>query len=286
MNTNNRLFTFGCSLTNYHYPTWADIISTQFSEYQNWGDPGAGNNFILNSLVECHGRNQLNSNDTVIVLWSGLARTDCFQINHWNHQHNQYFDLKNNNTTHSCPTGYELLSFAWFASAIILLNQLNVNWKMFHWQKIDTDTESYNVYKDLIADIKYAPFDSNSHKYKKLQTGELSLMTDLYTRLAGPDWPKLNSILDQTYNSTNLPKSIKDECDSFLQAIQQDPRLSNRYDKDIDTHPSPLQHLAWVQKFLPEYIITQETVDWVSNIDQCLLNQKLYPFSPNHPVRF
>jgi hypothetical protein len=286
MNKNNRLFTFGCSFTNYHYPTWADIIAPNFSAYQNWGDPGAGNNFILNSLVECHSRNVLNKDDTVIILWSGLARTDYYQLNHWGHQHNQYFDLKNNNTTYSCPQGHELLSYAWFVSAVMLLNQLNVNWKMFHWQQFDTDSNSYKVYKELLTDVKHAPFDSNSYKYKKLQTGELSLIADLYTRLAGPDWPELNSILNQTYNSTGLPKHIKDECDFFLQAIQKDSRLSNRYTEDIDRHPSPLQHLTWVQKFLPEYTITQPTVDWLSTIDQCLLNQQSYSFSPNRPLRF
>jgi hypothetical protein len=164
---NNRLFTFGCSFTHYHYPTWADIVAKNFTEFQNWGDPGGGNNFILNSIVECHSRNKLTSNDTVIVLWSGLSRIDHYQINHWIHLHNQYFDLKNNNSAYSCPTGYELLSFAWFASAAILLDHLGVNWKMFHWQPVDYDSEAYPIYKDLMSDLQYAPFKSNTHKYKK-----------------------------------------------------------------------------------------------------------------------
>ena len=50
MNKNQRLFTFGCSLTRYHYPTWANIGGKNFTEFQNWGAPGGGNNFILNSV--------------------------------------------------------------------------------------------------------------------------------------------------------------------------------------------------------------------------------------------
>lgn len=281
-----RLFTFGCSFTHYHYPTWADIIAQNFTEFQNWGDPGAGNNFILNSLVECHSRNKFTSDDTVIIFWSGLARIDYYQINHWGHLHNQYFDLKNTNTTYSCPQGYELLSFAWFGSAIMLLNQIGVNWKMFHWQPFDTDTESYKIYKDLLIELKHAPFNSNTQKYKKLQTSNRALVLDLYARLSGPDWPKLNSILDQTFDSIDLPTNIKNECADFLQKIKQDSRLSNKYVEDIDTHPSPMQHLAWVQNFLPEYDISQDTINWIKDIDQCLLNQKLYLFLPNHPFRF
>jgi len=286
MKNNQRLFTFGCSFTKYHYPTWADIIAPNFSEYQNWGDPGAGNNFILNSLVECHSRNVLNKDDTVIILWSGLARTDYYQINHWGHCHNQYFDLKNNNTTYSCPKGYELLSYAWFVSAIMLLNQLNVNWKMFHWQQFDTDTDSYKLYQKSLSDLTHAPFNKNIHKYKKIKATDFVSAENLYHRMAGPSWPDLTSIIDQTFINLPLSQNIKDECCEFLQMLEKDLAFSNKYTEDIDLHPSPLQHLSWVKTFLPEYNVCQKTVDWVTDIDQCLLNQKMYSFSLNQPTRF
>jgi hypothetical protein len=286
MNKNNRLFTFGCSFTYYHYPTWADIVAKNFGDYQNWGEPGAGNNFIMNSLVECHSRNKLTSDDTVIILWSGLSRLDYYQLNHWGHLHNQYFDLRNTNTSASCPLGYELLSFAWFVSAIMLLKQLKVNWKMFHWQPLDYDSESYKIYKDLLTDLKYAPFKSNIHKYKQLQPADLDIATDLYARLSGPDWPKLNLILNRTFMDTPLSDDIKYECNEFLQTLQKDSRLFKKYTEQIDTHPSPLQHLCWVHDFLPEYTIAQETIQWAKDIDQCLLNQKSYSFLPTRPARF
>jgi hypothetical protein len=283
---NNRLFTFGCSFTHYHYPTWADIVGENFTEFQNWGDPGGGNNFILNSIVECHSRNKLTKDDTVIVMWSGLSRIDHYQINQWVHLHNQYFDLRNNNSAYSCPTGYELLSFAWFASAAMLLHHLGVNWKMFHWQPLDYDSESYATYKDLLLDLQYAPFKSNTQRYKKLQTTDLDLLTDLYQRLSGPDWPELNSIMDLAFYNMALSDHIKHECNEFLQVVQKDHRLSKKYIEEIDLHPSPLQHMAWVERFLPEYTISQDTTDWVQGIDQCLIDQKFYSFLPSRPVRF
>ena len=42
-NYTGRLYTFGCSMTSYFYPTWADILGQEFSYYENWGEPGAGN---------------------------------------------------------------------------------------------------------------------------------------------------------------------------------------------------------------------------------------------------
>jgi hypothetical protein len=56
-----RLFAFGYSFTAYHYPTWADIAGTAFDTFENWGKPSSGNNYILNSLIECTLTNQLNS---------------------------------------------------------------------------------------------------------------------------------------------------------------------------------------------------------------------------------
>jgi hypothetical protein len=64
-NYQGRLFTFGCSFTQYIWPTWADILAREFEYYENWGSSGAGNQYIFHSLVECYQRNLLNSNDTI-----------------------------------------------------------------------------------------------------------------------------------------------------------------------------------------------------------------------------
>ena len=46
-----RLFTFGCSMTKYYYPTWADILGKHWEYFENWAEPGGGNQFIFNSLA-------------------------------------------------------------------------------------------------------------------------------------------------------------------------------------------------------------------------------------------
>ena len=46
-----RFFAFGCSFTNYYWPTWADIIGQDSNFYENWAQPGAGNHFIFNSIM-------------------------------------------------------------------------------------------------------------------------------------------------------------------------------------------------------------------------------------------
>ena len=71
-----RLFTFGCSFTKYIYPTWADFIGTQFDTHQNWGKSGAGNFFIYSQLLECNQLNNINKDDTVLIMLSGYVRFD------------------------------------------------------------------------------------------------------------------------------------------------------------------------------------------------------------------
>ena len=85
----NRLFTFGCSYTSYNWSTWADILGQSAQEFQNWGMLGTGNQFIFNSVHECHQRNRLQPGDTVVVCWTNAMRDDRY-TNGWNTLGNIY----------------------------------------------------------------------------------------------------------------------------------------------------------------------------------------------------
>lgn len=79
----SRLFTFGCSMTEYKWPTWADIISREFDHFENWGKGGGGNGYIFNSLSECIVRNKCNKNDNIVVMWSSITREDRYVNSEW-----------------------------------------------------------------------------------------------------------------------------------------------------------------------------------------------------------
>ena len=49
-----RLFTFGCSHTHHHWPTWAHILSLGFDKFYNFGKPGTGNFRILNQVIRAN----------------------------------------------------------------------------------------------------------------------------------------------------------------------------------------------------------------------------------------
>lgn len=80
-----RLFVFGCSFTNYKWPTWADVLSKSIpnAEYYNFGHRGLGNLFIASRLSEISARYKFNENDLVIVMWTSIVREDRYLKDRW-----------------------------------------------------------------------------------------------------------------------------------------------------------------------------------------------------------
>lgn len=272
-----RLFTFGCSMTAYHYPTWADIVGKNFAFFQNWGRPGAGNNYILNAVNRCHLQNKFTPDDTIIVLWSGLARNDYFQIDHWGHEHQQFYQLKDKDSHFCCPDGYQWLSFAWMQSILHMLKNLNVSYMMFHWQPIDQATQAYELYRPMFDQIRFSPFDSNQKPYP-MHVKNLDTVRENYQKIAGPDWPGLENILNKNYLKSQMDPEIVKEIDKFLNQTSQDPRLKTQV-YQTDNHPSPKKHLSWVQKYLPHCNISTDTIAWIEDLDHKVLTQQPYDFN-------
>lgn len=73
-----RLFTFGCSYTQYQFPTWADFLGLEFDHFENWGLAGIGCRAISERLAECHARNNITKDDIVIVQWTTHLRNDFY----------------------------------------------------------------------------------------------------------------------------------------------------------------------------------------------------------------
>lgn len=72
-----RLFTFGCSFTEYKWATWANILGYEFDcEFYNFGKSGAGNTFITNQVTQANNIFNFNKNDLVIINWTNISRED------------------------------------------------------------------------------------------------------------------------------------------------------------------------------------------------------------------
>ena len=71
-----RFFAFGCSYTNYAWPTWANLLSINYDEFYNWGLAGIGNRAIAERIAEANVKHRFTKDDLVIVQWSSHLRND------------------------------------------------------------------------------------------------------------------------------------------------------------------------------------------------------------------
>lgn len=76
----NRIFTFGCSFTDYAWGTWANILGYEFpdAKFYNFGKSGAGNHYIFNTLMQADSSYNFTHEDLVIVQWTNISREDRF----------------------------------------------------------------------------------------------------------------------------------------------------------------------------------------------------------------
>ncbi len=75
-----RLFTFGCSFTNYTWGTWANCLAQELGdiEFVNLGRSGAGNHYIFNTLMQADALYDFTHEDLVVVQWTNVCREDRF----------------------------------------------------------------------------------------------------------------------------------------------------------------------------------------------------------------
>lgn len=273
-----RLFTFGCSMTSYYYPTWADIIGRDWEYHENWGRPGAGNSCIFNSIMECHSRNQFTENDTVLVMWSGIARIDGYQYNSWAHHHSIF---PSDSEFASCPKGYEILSYAWMYSVDQILNASPCQYHAMSWVDYDLDDDPGKVFGSTISKIKKISFPQNrlSTVFDNSESFH-HYWQDLYDRLSGPDWPTLEKIRIKDINGVS--DDIKKEIEEFQNLIDQDKRWKH-LENTVDTHPTPAQHLDVIKKYFPYIILTESTKSWALAQDKEWISGKHQKFNKSSP---
>jgi len=79
-----RIFAFGCSLTQYFFPTWADILIKQYRdkgyEGSNWAKSGAGNMYINMRLWEANTIHTFTKDDVILLQWSSMFREDRYHM--------------------------------------------------------------------------------------------------------------------------------------------------------------------------------------------------------------
>ena len=252
----HRLFTFGCSFTQYwRWPTWADALGQETDHFENWGVCGSGNSLIFYSLVECHQRNSIGPNDTVYIMWTNTSREDRYVKDRWLEGGNVYWSAGSQLPMEyvqrfACERGYLIRDLTTIAAVQQLLEHWGCRYKFFSMVPLTT-TNKQN-------DLGYNPDDpvGNDQDVRQLYQPLLSAIEpSVYETVFRNEW----------FSGNGIPDSY-------------DP--SRR-----DFHPTPTEHLAYLDQIAPGLIQHESTRQWMHNWEQQIrANAKIWN-EPNRPVR-
>jgi len=210
----NRFFAFGCSYTQYVWPTWADIIGYSYNNsYYNYGVAGAGNIYIFNMLMQADQMHKITKDDLVIIQWSSILREDRYIDNKWitkggivnyypKDYIEKYFDMR----------GYFIRDMAMIKAAKSLLEKIGCEFHFISMCGIGT--------ANVIDDVHFKPVEK-----------ELDVI-DLYKDVLDIIQPSFYSVLG-VY--ANRPLTLKDGVVLH------------------DAHRMPSEHLEYIKQVLPEF---------------------------------
>jgi hypothetical protein len=279
-NKSGRFFAFGCSFTNYVWATWADILGQEFDSYENWGKLGAGNQFIFNSVMECHYRNQFRPGDNVIIMWTNVSREDRYIKNRWETHGNIYtyqdFYDKAYIKKYTDDRGFLIRDLAAIAAVMDLLDHWQVNYAFLSMVPLDNNGQ---YEREKLPDLDVLDLYAPALKKIRPSIYEVVFDHDWYSRFSseeyeiyrGSSWPCYEDFMaGRNGTDPNIQNEIKrfrknylnqkniDFSDNFISSLFNDGTIH-------DTHPRPMLHLEYIQKILPEISISSETISWTKS---------------------
>ncbi len=244
-----RFFSFGCSMTSYYWPTWADIIAQEIPESYNYGRSGAGNVFISSSIVEAHYRHNFSKDDLIICMWSGVAREDRYVNKNWQTPGNiftqDYYDEKF--IRHYADVrGYILRDMSLISLTSGFLENLDIDFYMLNMMPFNLLQLDRAYDRDSNNDI----FDLFKETLKKVKP-------DFSTIELNGEWP--------------------------AREIYHNPG------QKVDYHPSTKQHFQYLQKIFPEINFSEKTIEFINQYENMIDNAKHISdikWQTPRPVRF
>jgi len=222
-----RFFAFGCSFTDYAYPTWADIVSVEMphAEYYNLGRSGSGNLLISNRIAQANCKFKFCETDLIIVMWSTAYREDRYFEDNWHSAGNVYTQThaydKNFVKNYCDPEGFMIRDMA------IL--------------------ELTNGY------LKGLPCDSYQFSIARLTSESDEKMADMK---AVRFMDKLNSIYPNTLSNLISPSVIE------TLTVRWRTWIGTNEDTFVESHPEPDQYYNFLQRInLPLTELSRAYVD-------------------------
>ena len=174
----SRIIIFGCSFTQYGWPTWANILGYDYdTEYHNFAVPGLGNVGIMHRVLEADAKLKFTKDDKIFILWSSWSREDRVRDCNWigtgsvfnsgNPEYNNYFIKRYWNMDNDTVKN---------ASAIIAVNKMYKD--LIVWQgtafelgvteaantkRKSSSRKLFDLYASQLPELPYHCFERDIH---------------------------------------------------------------------------------------------------------------------------
>lgn len=275
-----RLFTFGDSFTQYSYPTWADILGQEFDYYENWGRMAAGNHFIFNSVNECLIRNEVNQNDTFIIMWTNIYREDRYIDKQWQFSGNLLAENKFNlefydelfRSKFMDRRGCLMRDLAMINATKTLLDHAQINYIFLSTVPItqasltahDSDqkfkeenNDILNSYEKVLSLIRPSIYEVvfNYDWFSRPTSNRPpdAKVRQQYINVAGPDWPSYEDFLQGNFQG--IKQEIMDE---IFDTTNWNWKLRiSEFNRD-DFHPNTKEYLEYIELVIPEINVSEK----------------------------
>lgn len=228
-----RLFTFGCSFSNYIWGgMWPEIIAYDLNiPFYNYGKSGAGNQYMICMLAQADIFYKFNSDDLIIIQWTNVCREDKYVNGVWHTPGNIFTQNVYDDryvAKWADPEGY------------LLRDLTSINF-------VDSFLESKGCQYHFLSMVdivsRFNQWSDENKTYKSI--------TDIFSHVP----PKIHkSFYDVLWNGSI---SVKKERDLDL--------IGNRF---FDGHPHPAESLKYLQEVFSGHTFNGKTIRTLQELQQ------------------
>lgn len=208
------------------------MLGRQADLFENWGLCGAGNSYVLLSLIECHQRHGIQQGDRVYIMWTNTSREDRYVKNRWIEGGNVYWEGHPLGAEYvrrwSCERGYLIRDLATITATRHLLDSWQCDWRFFSMVPL-ARTNSENCLGEHPSAEMHADLDVREFYQDTLACIRPSVLEVIFQG----DWNSRSGIPD-----------------------------ANNPDRR-DFHPTPAEHLEYIRSVAPDVSLCEDTVDWM-----------------------
>lgn len=227
-----RIFTFGCSFTEYFWPTWADIVLYENNGF-NLGVSGGGYDSILYRITESDRVFKFTPDDLVIVVFTTPLRWDTTAYDEWS-SHGQIYNNK---------------QFEKYFDSLFSLNSLI--FKSYHNMSLIDDYLKNKKVEYIFGSINN-PLKNVGNYFENVEISTDSInLIEYVSKRVDLKLKDFNSFINKGETvSWPLTKKFKDNIGEY--------------------HPRPLTYYKWVKEELLKHVdidikITEEQIMDVEN---------------------